>query len=116
MIGPDLTNVNRRFSQHDLLTSIVEPSKVIPEKYQSLQVVTTDGHIFVGITALGGDYRSTKLRLATNVLDPYAITEIEKQEIDEIRPSSTSWMPNGLLNTLTAEEVADLLAYLNASR
>lgn len=116
LIGPDLTNVNRRFSQHDLLTSIVEPSKVIPEKYQSLQVVTTDGHIFVGITALGGDYRSTKLRLATNVLDPYAITEIEKQEIDEIRPSSTSWMPNGLLNTLTAEEVADLLAYLNASR
>jgi putative heme-binding domain-containing protein len=116
LIGPDLTNVNRRFSQHDLLTSIVEPSKVIPKKYQSLQVVTTDGHIFVGITALGGDYRSTKLRLATNVLDPYAITEIEKQEIDEIRPSSTSWMPNGLLNTLTAEEVADLLAYLNASR
>jgi putative heme-binding domain-containing protein len=116
LIGPDLTNVNRRFSQHDLLTSIVEPSKVIPEKYQSLQVITTDGRIFVGITALGGDYRSTKLRLATNVLDPYTITEIEKQEIEEIRPSPTSWMPNGLLNTLTAEEVADLLAYLNASR
>ena len=55
LIGPDLTNVARRFNQHDLLTSIVEPSKVIPEKYQSMQVVTTDGRIFVGITALGGD-------------------------------------------------------------
>lgn len=114
LIGPDLTNVSRRFSQRDLLTSMIEPSKVIPEKYQSMQVITTDGRVFVGITALGGDYRSTKLRLATNALDPYAITEIEKQEIEEIQPSQTSWMPNGLLNTLTAEEVADLLAYLNA--
>lgn len=116
LIGPDLTNVSRRFSQRDLLTAMIEPSKVVPEKYQSMQVVTTDGRIFVGITALGGDYRSTKLRLATNVLDPYSITEIEKQEIEEVQPSTTSWMPDGLLNTLTAEEVADLLAYLNAGR
>ena len=116
LIGPDLTNVSRRFSRHDLLTSMLEPSKVIPEKYQSLQVVTKDGRVFVGIPALGGDYRSTKLRLATSALDPYAITEIEKQEIEATQPSQTSWMPNGLLNTLTAEEVADLLAYLNSSR
>lgn len=116
LFGPDLTNVSRRFGRSDLLSSILEPSKVIPEKYQSLQVVTTDGRIFKGLPALGGDYRSTKLRLATDPNSPYEVTEIEKQQIDELRPSPISWMPSGLLNTLSAEEVADLLAYLNTGQ
>lgn len=115
LIGPDLTNVSRRFSQRDLLQAVLEPSQVIPEKYQAKQVLTSDGRLFTGWTALGGDYRSTKLRLATNPLDPYEVTEIDKQAIEEIRDSPTSWMPSGLLNTLTAKDIADLLAYLHSN-
>ena len=41
--GPDLSSVASRFSQQDILASIIEPSRVISEKYQSVQIVTSDG-------------------------------------------------------------------------
>jgi hypothetical protein len=41
--------------------------------------------------------------------------EIARDEIDDIQPSDVSAMPNGLLNPLTLEQVADLFAYLGGS-
>jgi hypothetical protein len=38
---------------------------------------------------------------------------IPRDEIEELAPSRVSAMPDGLLNTLTLEEVADLFAYLS---
>jgi putative heme-binding domain-containing protein len=113
-IGPNLTGVGRRFGARDLLDAIVVPSRVIPEPYQAVQVVTVDGKVYVGQASLAGDYRSPLLRLATDASRPYDITEIEKSNIESQQPSRTSWMPEGLLDTLTAAEVADLLAFLNA--
>jgi putative heme-binding domain-containing protein len=112
LIGPDLTGVGRRFSQRDLLDSIVNPSKVIPEKYQSIQILTRDGKVYVGQTSLAGDYRSPVLRLATDASQPYKTIDIEKSNIETQSPAKISWMPAGLLDTLTAEEVHDLVAYL----
>ena len=57
LIGPDLTAVPSRFSRRDILESIITPSKVIPEAYRNLQVVTTDGRSYIGRVSLGGDYR-----------------------------------------------------------
>ena len=42
-------------------------------------------------------------------------TTIEKDDIDEIRPLKKSAMPEGLLNSLTLEEIADLFVYLGQS-
>ncbi len=115
LIGPDLTNVSSRFSRRDLLQSIIEPSKVIAENYRSLQIVTTDGRVLVGQTGLGGDYRSPILRLATDPQKPLAAVEIPKIEIASQQPSTVSWMPEGLLDTLTGEEILDLLAYIEGN-
>jgi putative heme-binding domain-containing protein len=114
LIGPDLTSASSRFSRRDLLESIIHPSKVVPDRYRSLQVVTRDGQTYVGQLALGGDYRSPILRLATNPLDPFQATEIPKSEIETQQPSVTSWMPEGLLDTLNRQEVLSLLAYIEA--
>ena len=114
LVGPDLTSVSSRFSRRDLLQSIITPSKVVADKYRSLHVITTDGKTFVGQPALGGDYRSPVLRLAIDPARPFTITEISKSIIEEERPSLVSWMPEGLLNTLTKNEILDLLAYLEA--
>lgn len=110
--GPDLTSVASRFGRHDILLSILEPSRVIDEKYRSEQVVTGDGRVIVGRLATGGDYRSTKLRLAPDPLKPLEMIEIDKRDIESHTLSSQSPMPAGLLDTLTIAEIADLLAYL----
>ena len=113
-IGPDLTSASSRFSRRDLLDAILTPSKVIAEKYRSIQVITTAGKSYVGQAALGGDYRSPILRLATDPLHPFKITEINKLDIELQRPSPTSWMPAGLVDTLTRDEILDLLAYIES--
>ncbi|MCA9136767.1 MAG: c-type cytochrome [Planctomycetales bacterium] len=112
VLGPDLTSLAARFSRSDILTSIVTPSDVIAEKYRGTQVITTDGKIISGQVVSGGDYRTSNLRIATDPLDPSKIVEIPKHEIEMHRPSEVSPMPEGLVNTLSAAEVADLLAYL----
>lgn len=113
-IGPDLTSVARRFSRRDILTSILHPSRVVAEKYRSLQVITKDGRNLVGRVATSGDYRSPILRLATDPTKPFTYVEINKNEIEAQAHSPTSWMPEGLLSTLSREEVQDLLAYLES--
>jgi putative heme-binding domain-containing protein len=112
--GPDLTAVSSRFSRRDILESIVEPSKSIADNYRSLEIVTEDGKVYLGRPVLGGDFRSQKLRLATNPQHPLEITEIDKRTIDRENFSAVSWMPEGLLDSLAAEEVRDLLALLEA--
>ena len=77
-------------------------------------MVTTDGKSYVGQTSLGGDYRSPVLRLATDPQRPDKIVEISKSEIEQQRPAPTSWMPQGLLDTLSRDEILDLLAYIEA--
>ena len=114
LVGPDLTSASSRFSRHDLLESIVEPSKSIAEYYRSLKVVTTDGKTYVGRPVLGGDYRSQNLRLAVDPRHPFQITEIDKRTIEQQQVSDISWMPEGLLDILSAEEIRDLVGFIEA--
>lgn len=114
LIGPDLTSVSRRFSRRDLLSSIIEPSNVIAENYRSLQIVTTDGKSYVGQATLGGDFRSPVLRLSTNSTQPFSTVEILKTKIESQTLSSVSWMPEGLIDTFSKDEILDLIAYLES--
>ena len=114
VLGPDLSSLAGRFSQRDIVKSIVNPSDVIAEKYRGMQVVTTDGKVFNGQIAMGGDYRSSMLRIVEDLLYPDRITEIPKSDIEFHQPSKVSPMPGGLLDTLTASDVLDLIAFLRA--
>jgi putative heme-binding domain-containing protein len=115
LLGPDLTSASRRFSRRDLLAAIVEPSSVIAENYRSVQILTADGNVHVGQVVLGGDYRSPQLRLATDPNSPRSTIQIDKSTIEQQRPSPVSWMPDGLLDTLTLQEINDLLAYIESA-
>ena len=107
--GPDLSGVAGRFSARDLLESIVLPSKVISDQYGAVTISTTDGQIVTGrIVNLSGD----SININTNMLDPNLQVGIDRKKIEETRPSTTSMMPEGLLNTLNREEILDLMAYL----
>lgn len=105
-VGPDLTTVSRRFQKKEILRSIIFPSHVISDQYASQKILTTDGRALTGIAApagqeaitlIGADGRKTLLR---------------GDQIEDIQASSVSVMPQGLLDALTLQQIADLFAYL----
>ena len=112
VVGPDLTAVGNRFSSRDVLKSVLEPSAVVAEKYRNVQIVTTAGQTVVGRVVASGDYRSPTLRISTDPLAPEKTIEVAKVEIEAHEFSKVSPMPKGLLATLTASDIADLLEYL----
>lgn len=112
-IGPDLTSIGSRFSRRDILQSIVIPSQVVAEQYRRAQVVLQDGRVLTGQILPDRDYRSPTLRLAPDPLQP-AVMEISKAQVESYTMAPISVMPENLLNTLSREEILDLLAWLEA--
>ena len=107
--GPDLSGLAGRFSVRDLLESVVDPSKVISDQYQAVVIRTTDGRIVTGrIINLHGD----SYQINTDMLNPSGLVGVRRGDIEEMEPSKTSMMPNGLLDTMNEDEVLDLLAFL----
>ncbi len=107
--GPDLTAIAGRFSQKDLLESIVDPSKEISDQYGAVEIDTLDGKKVVGrIVNLNGD----NIMVNTDMLNPNGQVTVSRKDIDLMKPSKLSMMPAGLLDTLKEEELLDLLAYL----
>ena len=111
-IGPDLTQVSSRLNSRDLLQAILEPSKSVAENYQTHEVILHDGKIVHGQIIPQADYRSRKLLLAPNPLEPSETIEIPKGEIESHRRSPNSFMPPSLLNSFSKEEVLALVAWL----
>jgi putative heme-binding domain-containing protein len=113
-VGPDLTHVAGRFSRRDILESILNPSKVVAENYRNVQISTTDGRQIVGRVAIEGDFRSEKLRIATEPLRSSVTVELSKRDIAEYREIDTSPMPQGLLDSFSRENILDLLVFLES--
>jgi putative heme-binding domain-containing protein len=116
-VGPDLASVKEKLDAKkmkplDVLTEMIEPSKVIDEKFRSVVLELGDGRVLSGVIVSQND---REVRLAPSPLDPQASLEpitISVSNIAERFPSAISLMPQGLLNTLEEQEIVDLLAYL----
>ena len=111
VLGPDLTSVASRFNRRDLLEQILDPSKIIDEKFRTTTLFLADGSDLSGTIETED---ATKLLLRPNPLSPDTI-EIAKSTIRRREHSKVSPMPADLLNTLTAEQILDLLAWFEAS-
>jgi putative heme-binding domain-containing protein len=108
-IGPDLTGVAGRFSARDLLESIIQPNKEISDQYGSVVIRKTDGETVAGrIANLSQDV----VMVIENMFAPGDMTNVRRQQIASIEPSTISMMPEGLLNTLKEDEILDLMAFL----
>lgn len=105
-IGPDLTAVAKRFTKKELLESVYFPSHVISDQYASKTVVTTDGRQYTGLVTMGAGGEVVILE-STGKKVP-----IKSDSVEEIQPSKVSAMPEGLLDTLTQEEIVDLFAFV----
>ncbi len=108
-IGPDLTSVSGKFSPRDLLESIIEPSKEISDQYGSEIFTLLDGSQIIGrVMNLNGD----KIMVNVNMMDPNQTVSIDRKQLKESKASPYSMMPPDLVNTLTKDDVLDLMAYL----
>ncbi|WP_165243588.1 c-type cytochrome [Paludisphaera soli] len=108
-VGPELTAVAGRFGVRDLLESIVEPSKVISDQYAAVVIAKTDGQV---VTGRVGNLFGDNLSVIEDMFDPGHATNVKREDIEEMKASSISQMPVGLLDSLTEEEVQDLVAFL----
>jgi putative heme-binding domain-containing protein len=107
--GPDLSQAAGRFSVHDLIESIVEPSKVISDQYAAVNIELLDGRKIYGrIINLNGDNMS----VMPNMMEPNSLVNVDRRKVESLEISKLSLMPTGLLDTLKEDEVADLVAYL----
>ncbi len=109
MTGPDLTQAGGRYSAHDLLDNIINPSKVINEQFVPSVVTKNDGEQIIGtIVNLNGD----NVMICTDPSQPNQQTAVDRKLVKSIEPSKISPMPPMLLNMLTKEEIMDLVAYV----
>lgn len=106
----DLTGAGGRFSPRDLLESLLEPSAVISDQYQDTALVLVDDAFLVGRIESEADGW-----LVLNEA-PHGETthEIALADIVERAPHPVSRMPAGLLDTLQADEILDLMAFVLA--
>jgi len=107
--GPDLSGLGARTAPADVLMSVVQPSAIVSDQYSNSVIGRVDGGKTIGrILNEEGD----KLQLAVNPFDFSVQLAVNRSDILSIDRSAESPMPVGLLNSLNAQEVADLLAYL----
>ena len=109
MTGPDLTGAGGRYSPHDLLDQIINPSKVINEQFAPIIVTKNDGTVMSGVVVnLSGD----GVTLNTDLTDPNQRVNVDRKEVKSIELSTVSPMPPMLLAMLKKDEILDLLAYV----
>jgi putative heme-binding domain-containing protein len=111
LAGPDLSAAGGRFSPRDLMDNILNPNKVINDQYALKVFTRTDDSQVVGrLVNLAID----KVMVATNPLDPGGSEVlIHPDQLKSVSPWPMSFMPSGLLDTLTEAGVLDLLAYMS---
>jgi putative heme-binding domain-containing protein len=109
-VGPDLTAIASRFRRRDVLESILEPSKVISDQYQNETIRTVGGLSYTGRVV---SETATHLIIQPDPLSPKRV-EVKKSDVDSRTPSKLSPMPAGLADVLSAEEILDLIAYMES--
>jgi putative membrane-bound dehydrogenase-like protein len=107
-IGPDLTRVGAIRSGRDILESILFPSSTFAQGYEPFIAETSDGEQHSGIVIEQDDKRVLLRTTAGHEVNLF------KTALKEFRRASVSLMPEGLEMAMTAEELRDLLAFLQS--
>ncbi|MBK7998713.1 MAG: c-type cytochrome [Verrucomicrobia bacterium] len=110
--GPDLTDVLKRMKDDRaaLLTEILEPSKVVAERYKNFVFELNDGEEMVGMIVKED---ADSVTVQTGPSDSL-IQNVKKSNIKTRTLQPSSQMPLGLVNLLSKEQILDLLAYIES--
>lgn len=104
-VGPDLSGTSVKPAE-TLLSDILDPNHDVNSDFLAYRLETKQGRIVTGVIA-EETASSVKIRSAGGVEET-----VLRSEIDELRSTGASLMPEGLERTLDQQDVADLLEYL----
>lgn len=107
-IGPDLTHVGKRLDGRALLESIIDPSRQVDPKYLNTNYLMSDGRLVSGRT-VGVSKNQLTIEVDSTTGSTVAIDRVD---IEASVPGTRSPMPDGLVDTLTRDEILSLIALL----
>jgi putative heme-binding domain-containing protein len=107
LLGPELSKIGAKYNRSQLLESILEPSKTVDPKFAGVILQTKSGDVISAIVVSKTD---TELVLR----DAEKEIRLPAASVERMVPQQKSLMPEGLLQHLTAQEAADLVAYLES--
>ena len=105
-IGPELTGSQRSNLEY-LLENVVDPNAVVWNQYRATYFETDDDRLLCGIV-LRENESTVTIQTQTGTVT------LPRNEIKSRQTSALSMMPEGLLESLKAEEVLDLIVYLQS--
>lgn len=104
-IGPNLAAMKAR-GPEAILLNVLDPNREVNPQYLTYAVLTTDGRQLTGILA-AETATSITLQRADNATDT-----ILRIDIEQLRSTGLSLMPEGLEKQIDQAAMADLIAYL----
>ena len=107
-VGPDLTHANRGDRDY-LLVQLVDPNAIIRREYVTYIASTKDGRVLTGLLVEQNAGGVTLLAAKAEKLT------IAASNLDELRESESSLMPENVLKKLTPQELRDLFAFLQSA-
>lgn len=104
-VGPDITDVRNR-SHSAILFDVLDPNAKVEPRFTAYTVVTIDGRTFSGLMT------TDSAESVTLTMPEGRQQTIGRSEIDEIRASEVSLMPEGVEKDITVQDMAHLLEFL----
>ena len=105
-IGPDLSQIGRKYERKALLETIMNPSAGIAPEYVPYVVETEQGRVYAGFLHEQNDQRVVLKTVEGSMV------QIPRSDVVELAKQEKSLMPELVLKSVTAQDAADLLAFL----
>ncbi len=105
-VGPNLTEIGSKLSREAMFESILYPSAGISHNYETWTALTDAGNTISGIKV-----SETPDMVVLRGADAITRT-IKRKEIEELKKQSISLMPADLQKTMTAEELIDVIEFV----
>jgi putative heme-binding domain-containing protein len=106
-VGPDLTAAERK-NRELLVQNIVDPSAVVRPEFMTHVAVTKDGQILTGLLAESTPEKITLIDAKNQR------TVLKRGDLEELKESAISLMPEKLLDDLSDQQIRDLVAYVQS--
>ncbi len=105
-VGPELSGVAAKYPREELIASVLYPSARISSGYEPIVVAVADGRVLTGLIKVDNaegleieDAESKRIK-------------IPRADIEDRKASDVSLMPNGIVEGISPQDFADLIAYL----
>jgi len=109
-VGPNLSEIGDKLSRQAMLESILFPSAGISHNYEAYSVFNDDGTTVTGLLVSQTDD-------SVSIRDPKGVLrELAREAIEEIVRQDVSLMPSDLQKLMTAEELVDVVTYMETLR